>query len=195
MIQIFKKEILLISLIILTAGSAMAQSNNTANKFPSIQGSNLEGKKYNLPQDLEGKFNLVLVAFKREQQKVIDTWIPLAKKINRVHKDFKFYEIPVLSQNYKWVQGFIDGGMRSGIADKKAREVTITAYIPRDKFFKDLSIANDDNIHLYLLDNQGLILWQAEGPLTEKYKQELDKFVDDNFDHFEFKNPKDLKNQ
>ena len=41
--------------------------------FPFVRGENLEGRTFTLPADLEGTYNLLFVAFRREQQFDINT--------------------------------------------------------------------------------------------------------------------------
>ncbi len=36
--------------------------------FPFVRGENLEGPTFTLPADLEGAYNLLFIAFRREQQ-------------------------------------------------------------------------------------------------------------------------------
>ena len=106
-------------------------------------------------------------------KEIIDAYLELSKK----YKNFKFYEIPVLSSGIKWLSSFIDGGMRSGIPDKNIREHTITAYISKDDFLKNLSITNENDIHVYLLDEKGVIVWKSEGNFNDKNKEELEKLI------------------
>jgi hypothetical protein len=40
--------------------------------FPEIEASNLEGRKFVLPQDLDGELNVVIIPFLREQQELVD---------------------------------------------------------------------------------------------------------------------------
>ena len=49
--------------------------------FPTINGSNLRRQKLSLPQDFEGRFNLIFVAFQQWQQMEVNTWVPLAEKL------------------------------------------------------------------------------------------------------------------
>jgi hypothetical protein len=53
---------------------ATAQSNQLLMPiFPSLSGENLNGKKFNLPQDFPADKTLLLIAFEREQQVVLDS--------------------------------------------------------------------------------------------------------------------------
>ena len=45
--------------------------------WPSLQASDLNKRKIELPGGLAGELNVLLVAFQREQQKDVDTWLPL----------------------------------------------------------------------------------------------------------------------
>lgn len=48
--------------------------------FPELKASNLEGRSFALPADFEGERNLLLIAFQREQQQQIDTWLKEMKR-------------------------------------------------------------------------------------------------------------------
>ena len=50
----------------------MKQLSGDKMNFPKIEGSNREGHKYILPQDLDGKLNVVIMPFLREQQETVD---------------------------------------------------------------------------------------------------------------------------
>ncbi|HSO98640.1 MAG TPA: SDR family NAD(P)-dependent oxidoreductase, partial [Solirubrobacteraceae bacterium] len=42
----------------------------------SLSGRALDGKEYELPGDLAKPYNFLVVAFRREQQRVVDQWLP-----------------------------------------------------------------------------------------------------------------------
>lgn len=47
--------------------------------FPTVNGSNLQRAKLTLPQDFEGDYNLLFIAFQQWQQDEVNTWIALAE--------------------------------------------------------------------------------------------------------------------
>lgn len=139
--------------------------------FPSVTSTNLEGKQFRLPQDFEGAANIVFVAFQQRQQRDVDSWIPSVKQTLRRFPHVRYYELPTLSGGYSFVRGFIDGGMRNGIADKTAREATITLYLNKAKFCASLGIASEDDITVLLVRPDGTLLWRTEGAYTpDKYQ-------------------------
>lgn len=143
--------------------------------FPSVSGSNLERREFNLPQDFEGKLNLVALAFEQWQQTDVNTWLPTVATLEELYPNLKFYELPTLTQFNGLFQNVIDGGMRSGIPDKATREVTITLYLDRAAFMRSLEIPDTKAIVLLLVDNEGKIYWRGQGPFDETQSEGLEQ--------------------
>jgi hypothetical protein len=142
-------------------------------RFPRVEGKNLEGRKLSLPTDFEATHNVVVIAFKREQQADVDTWMPFLRGPRLAQHDVRVYELPTLSRSYRIMRGMIDGGMARGIADKATREATITLYIEKTPFKRALSIANEECITTMLVARDGRVLWRADGRFTEPLGNEL----------------------
>lgn len=102
--------------------------------FPRVRGANLERRPFTLPEDFEGDRNLVLIAFRREQQFDIDTWVAVAKRLVHKHKGFRYYELPTISRSVPLARCWLDVAMRAGIPDQAAREATITLYLDKALF-------------------------------------------------------------
>jgi len=135
-------------------------------QFPTVSGSNLHRKTLTLPQDFEGEFNLVLIAFQQWQQTQVDTWIPFAKQLEDAHPGLWYYELPTIRQLNVLARTFINEGMRAGLPDPVVRERTITLYLDKDEFRQALQLPHEDHIYVLLLDRQGQVLWRAEGAFT-----------------------------
>jgi hypothetical protein len=135
--------------------------------FPNVSGSNLERRTFNLPQDFEGKLNLVALAFEQWQQTDVNSWLPTIGRLRELYPSLQFYELPTLTQFNGLFQGFIDGGMRSGISDKATREVTITLYLDRAAFLRTLEIPDTKAVVLLLVDSEGKIYWRGQGAFDE----------------------------
>jgi len=159
-------------LALLIAGSseghgATLPENVPAARFPSVQASNLEKRDFKLPADLEGERNLLLVAFEREQQKDVDTWLREMNRFEELDPGFHYYELPTIQRPGAFMRWFIDTGMRHGIADRKARERTITLYLEKKPFLDSLLIADQKKIYAFLVDREGKVLWRSEGLFDE----------------------------
>ena len=107
-------------------------------KLPTLAARALDGKAYELPGDLRTQYSFVLVAFHREHQALVDTWLPWLLDLEQRRSDVAVYELPVLSTSYSPARWLIDGGMARGIPDASARARTITVYTDVTKAVREL---------------------------------------------------------
>jgi hypothetical protein len=131
--------------------------------FPQVVGINLEGAEIPLPAGFEGERNLVAVAFRQEQQAIVDTWIAAVAPLEAANPDLRFYEVPTIYEGSALFRLWVNNGMRSGIPDPAARARTITLYVDREAFTRSLAIPDLETVHLLLLDRSGRILWRTTG--------------------------------
>jgi hypothetical protein len=142
-------------------------------KFPNVKATSLANKAYQLPRDLDGELNLVIVAFKQWQQNWVDTWIPALQGLAYQHQNLRVYEMPTMSRFNGIYRFMIDNGMRAGIPDKAVRAATLCAYIDIPPFAQALQLPSYDSIYLFLLDRSGEILWRGEGAYNQAQLDEL----------------------
>lgn len=147
----------------------------TAAKFPELKASNLESREFNLPRDFAGERNLVLIAFQREQQEQLDTWLKEMKRFQEADPSFQYYELPTIEKLNAMTRWFIDSGMRRGIPDKNARARTITLYIDKKPFEESLQLPTEKTVYALLVDRSGNVLWRAEGTFDEAKGEGLRK--------------------
>ena len=166
----FKLRHVTLSLIALTAvtskvglGLALQAIVDGGARFPRLIASNLEKRTLTLPDDFEGSRNLLLVAFQRNQQQQVDTWLREMRRFEELDPEFRYYELPTIQSPNRLVRWFIDTGMRRGIPDQKARSRTITLYIDKQPFLKALGITDENRIYCFLVNRSGQVLWRDEG--------------------------------
>jgi ATP10 protein len=152
-------------------------SADTSVRFPKVKGQNLEGRKFNLPEDFEAKLNLVAIAFYQNHQDLVNTWLPAVGHLTSKHANLKFYELPTLSKENGMAKFFIDGGMRAGIPEKATREVTITLYLDRASFLQSIGETSDRTIYTLLVNQKGQILWRGQGAYTKAQEDSLEKIL------------------
>ena len=145
--------------------------------FPSVSGQNLEFEAFKLPSALKGELNLVIIPFQMWHQNLVNGWAGYLNELEQRFSFFKYYEVPTLSKGYKLMSFMIDGGMRAGIADKSVRERTITVYINKSQFKRELNIRNEDTIYLFLVNKKGEILWTSEGTFSENKLIQLEDYL------------------
>ncbi len=132
-------------------------------RFPTVEGNNLNRRHFRLPADLDGAWRLVVVAFEQWQQRLVDSWLPHLKRLAAEHGNTAVYEIPVLARRWVIGRAFIDGGMRSGIADSAVRDGTITVYTDVGAFARGAGISDTKTISMFLLNPAGEIVWRTTG--------------------------------
>jgi hypothetical protein len=154
------------------------QSNPISSHFPEVSGWNLERRQFEFPGDFAGKFNLVFIPFLRIHQDDVDTWIPTVQKIEADIPGFIYYEMPTLTTMSALSRTFLNEGMRAGIPDSTSRQRTITLYLDKENFRFALNIPSENDIHLLLMDSQGLILWRIAGEYTQEKAASLRLFLE-----------------
>lgn len=157
-------------------GKISEMGQTKAGFFPFLVGIDLHGKKRLIPDSFLGKLNLVAVAFERKQQADVDTWIDVAEEWMLLHKDLRFYEVPLIYKVNAPYRFWINNGMRSGISESVARERTITVYTDREAFLSMMNM-KVEKISILLLDDGGKILCPHDGPTTEEAVREIGEMI------------------
>lgn len=147
--------------------------------FPMITAENLNKKQVTLPGDLAGRPALVLIAYQRQQQTNVNTWLDRIDEIEAAIPGVQIIETPTISSGkWGWMAGFIDGGMRSGIPDPEARGRTITLYTDVSLFNQALMIEDTDTIYAVLLDEVGEVMKIVQGDYEHMKLMRLKKSLD-----------------
>jgi hypothetical protein len=158
------------------SGQNSPSAVSEAKQFPIMTGIDLLGDDRAVPDSFQGTYNIVTVAFQREQQEQVNTWIEYATPLIKDNDTIRYYELPIIYEMSAMKRFWVNNGMRAGIPDADARERTITVYTERDTLINKMNW-DKDKITTYILDNNGNILWRKDGVFDEKYKQEIEKIV------------------
>src|SRR5208283_1439974 len=182
MVRASHSFLIVIGLLLASIFAIVAQSQQadmaSVGKFPALESETLEKQAVQLPQDFQGERNMLFIAFEREQQRDIDTWLTQMKRYEDLDKGFRYYEIPTIEKMNRLMRWFINTGMRHGIPDKKARERTITLYIDKEPFKKSLQIPDEKKIYAMVVDRSGNVLWRASSPYDEAKGINLQEFLE-----------------
>jgi hypothetical protein len=154
----------LMSLISVSSPIVQAQPVTQA-RLPTVQAESLNEKPITVPANLPCDSTLLLIAFEREQQKNIDTWVVgLKLKGSKI----AWLETPVINPQMGFVQGFINGGMRRGIPDTELRDRTVTLFTDRKAFIESMKLGKGTaSIYAAVVDRAGAVLAVADGDYSE----------------------------
>jgi hypothetical protein len=155
---------------------------HAAGLFPQVTAANLEQRNYRLPEEFEGKLNILVIAYKREQQGLVDSWFPAFRRIEQNDRSVRFYELPVISRLTGFFMGWmIDRGMRRGIPSKEKRARVITLYVDKEAFKSALDLpTSEDTIYILLVDRGGRVLWRGEGSYSDMTAANLRRAIAQN---------------
>jgi len=131
--------------------------------FPTVSGSNLLREKLTLPQEFQGRLNLVFIPFERWHQMEVDSWSALAEELEEKYAGLVYYELPTLQNGGAFYKIFLNEGMRAGIPNPKTRERTITLYLDKAEFRAALDMKDEEHIYILVVDRQGNEFFRLRG--------------------------------
>jgi hypothetical protein len=152
-------RILLIILFISLASGCSTQYPNQSvvgKSFPSVNGQNLEEKAFNIPEDFNKAFTLLLVGYKQNSQFDIDRWLI---GLDMTETNVDAYEIPTIQGLFpRMFSTMIDNGMRKGIP-KQLWKGVITVYEDGEKVQAFTGNEDPNNARVILLNKDGIVLY------------------------------------
>ncbi len=131
--------------------------------FPNLAARNLQGVDVTLPAAFTGDRNIVLIAFHRNHQDLVDSWVPWLEKRAATDSGLRFYELPTIGRIWAPVRNFIDGGMAASIREPVILQRTLTIYGDVNRLTRPLGIDDRSTITLLLVDRTGTVNWQDLG--------------------------------
>ena len=148
-------------------------SDGATFRFPALTASTLSGRTLRLPQDLAGALNVLLLAFAREQQADVDTWLPALAALRAAEPRLAYYGMPTLPRALRAMSPLIAGGMRAGIPDRAARDVTVVLYVDLERFRTALGLPDTGQVHVVAVDRDGRVRWSGGGACTDAQRDAL----------------------
>ena len=131
--------------------------------FPPLAARDLDGREVALPTGLPGEWNVVIVAFQREQQELVDSWVPWLEERAATMPWLRFAELPAIGLQWQPARPVIDGGMAAAIRDQETRRRTLTVYTDLRRVTAPLGIGDRNTIWLFLVNRAGQVCWHGCG--------------------------------
>src|SRR5512146_1845412 len=95
---------------------------------PQLGARDLDGREVTLPAGLPGEWNVIIIAFQRQQQELADSWVPWLEERAAATPWLRFAELPAIGLQWQPARPAIDGGMAAAIRDQQTRRRTLTLY-------------------------------------------------------------------
>jgi hypothetical protein len=141
--------------------------------FPSVPARDLQGLDVRLPGAFQGRRNIVLIAFYRRQQALVDSWVPWLEEQSAADPELRFYELPTIGRIWAPMRNFIDGGMAAAIREPRILKRTFTIYGDVRQVTRPLAIEDRSTITVVLVDGSGIVRWSGAGGFDSDVAQDL----------------------
>lgn len=159
----FLARFMLCALTLPLVHALQAVEQRRAVTFPTISSYSLDKAKVTLPGDLAAHYNLLLISFQPEQQKQIETWMPVAQALQHTNFNFRWYRLPISERENLIFRWWENSSMRSIETDPETWHWIVPLYVNKAEFRNALQIPNEHEITALLVDRQGQVLWRASG--------------------------------
>ena len=135
-------------------------------RIPPVHGTTFSDVKVDLPEVLHGKVGILVVGFSQGSRDAVTTW---GKKLAIDYYDSPtvlYYEMPMLASVPKLLRGFVQGRIKASVSDRgKPHFLPLTDDETQWRALTHYSAP--DVPYILLVDGQGTIRWQTEGPPTD----------------------------
>jgi hypothetical protein len=143
--------------------------------LPPVTAYALNRAKVTLPTDFAAPLNLLILIFQRDQQSVVDGWLPvLTPGTGPTVQTWVLPISPRANGLYKW---WLNASLRGSLSPSQPRRYTVPLYVDKTKFLHSLQVSSEQEVVLLLTDKAGHVLWRTAGPVTDNKKTALNGFV------------------
>lgn len=163
---------------------AYSTSSRAQDKIPTFLGEDLNGKKVELPKDLNGKKSLVGIAISPKHQEQLETWIqPVYDELmdenslaSMVYDAEVMLVICFNKTNIKFKKR-VYNELHENVLEEFYHNVILTE--ADAKHISDGLNINDKKIfNVYTLNKEGLVTSHTTGPYSEKKFDKLSSFLE-----------------
>ena len=151
-----------------TAGGAEREPTLGGNsrRLPAIELVTLSGRRIILPDSGSGPGTLLAFAFRRQDQSLVDSWLPWVEQVAAT--GCGFYEVPLLGPSVpRFLRGVVRAGMRTTVPRQLHRHLA-PYYGDIDRIAKALGLLDRTTAHIVLVACDGRVVLQAQGSAEEE---------------------------
>lgn len=179
----FKKLLLIVVLTI-----PISVYPQVGDPFPAVTAETVQDEKVTIPDDTNGKYTLVGMAYSKKSEVDLDTWFtPVYNKFVRDSEDAGLFAAFTYDVNVYFVPMFT--GVKAaaqGTAKKKAMKLTDERLWPHILFYKGelkkykekLNFEKKEVPYFFVLDPDGKIVYATSGKCTEQKLGQIEDVIE-----------------
>ncbi len=145
-----------------------------AGVFPVVSAEALDKSVIDLPAQLEGRENLLVLAWERDQSPQMETWTAVAQALQHSHPDFRVYRMLVSAPENFLFRWWDNASLRAAETDPDLLHWSVPIYMDKATLHSAIGLgANEKSITVLLVDRAGKIQWKAQGDSTAATRASL----------------------
>ena len=142
--------------------------------LPVIAAEALDKTPLSLPSGLEGRQNLLLLSWARDQASQVESWTAVAQALQHADFDFRVYRMLVSAPENALFRWWDNASLRAGETDPELLHWDVPIYTDEAALRRSLGLdAKEHSIAAILVDRSGKVLWKALGPSTAAARSSL----------------------
>ena len=141
-------------------------------RLPPLSGRSLDGHHHHLPDDLRAQHTFIVAAFRREQQALVDEWLPWLVDLQERRANSPSTNSRSFHPRIRRPAGSSTAAWRAASGPTPARR-TITVYTDVAKAVRELGLPGTDTIAVLLVDRSGPILAREHGTFDDEKTMRL----------------------
>lgn len=139
-----------------------------------MQAEALDKTSILVPTQLQGRLNLLLLSWARDQSPELDTWTAVGQALQHSHTDFRVYRMPVSQEENFIFQWWDNASLRAAETDPELLHWDVPLYTDKAALMRAIGLPKDEKqVVALLVDPSGKILWKAQGASTELTRSSL----------------------
>ena len=156
--------------------------------FPTMETTSIDDKTITLPASTKGKYTLIGLAYSQKAEQSLNTWYqPLYMQL--LHKpekpglfdtdpyDINLYFVPMFSGLNQAAAGTFKKKIKAEV-DKKWQDRILIFKGKVKPYAATLGLKDKNSAYMYLLDDNGKIVYETSGDYTEAKIVEIENILD-----------------
>jgi len=131
-------------------------------KFPEIRGMALNNIPFTIPNDLRSKLNILILPCEKSNKLNLERWISFMKTLISDIHFLDYYQINIYNKRLKVLRRYMSRRARRSILNRNIDKI-INFYYDLNIFKNSLNLESYKNVYIFLINQEGDILWRTEG--------------------------------
>ncbi|MBD3193646.1 MAG: hypothetical protein GF317_01220 [Candidatus Lokiarchaeota archaeon] len=149
-------------------------------KFPRLKSKDLKNIPFSIPNNFSKNLNIIIIPFKKSILSNLTSWRSFLRTLSTELSFIALYEFPIYSNASKIKETIIKGKFKQNEYQKSELDNIIPFYVNKRRFKNNLAILDEKEVHIFLLNREGEILWRSYGKYNLDKAQDLKRKIIEN---------------